>query len=81
MTDEEILTRIHTLMDQEHRLRERQANGKLSQREEQERVTRLDAALDQCWDLLRQRRARKHAGEDPGLAQPRPAGEVEGYLQ
>jgi Protein of unknown function (DUF2630) len=81
MTDEEILTQIHALVDEEHKLRERHAAGELSPEEEQKRVERLEVALDQCWDLLRQRRARKDAGEDPGLAQPRPAGEVEGYLQ
>ncbi len=81
MTDEEILDQIHALVNEEHKLRERHTGGALSQQEEQEQVERVEIALDQCWDLLRQRRARKDAGEDPGLAQPRPAGEVEGYLQ
>lgn len=81
MTDEEILTAIHKLVDEEHRLRERPADGELSHAEKQARVQRLDVALDRCWDLLRQRRARMSAGEDPALAQARPAGEVEGYIQ
>ncbi len=38
-------------------------------------------ALDQCWDLLRQRRAAREFGTDPNAAQARPVPEVEGYLQ
>jgi hypothetical protein len=41
----------------------------------------VEEALDQCWDLLRQRRARREFGENPEEAQLRPGGEVEGYLQ
>jgi hypothetical protein len=41
----------------------------------------VEEALDQCWDLLRQRRARREFGENPEGAQARPAGEVEGYQQ
>jgi hypothetical protein len=81
MTDEEILQRIHGLVDEERKIRERRADAELSAEQEREAVRRLDVALDQCWDLLRQRRARKEAGEDPSLAEARPASEVEGYLQ
>src|ERR1700737_4629872 len=81
MTDEEILTEIHNLVDEEHRLRERPTDAELSQEEQQARGQRLDVALDRCWDLLRQRRARNSAGEDPGLAHARGASEVEGYIQ
>jgi len=81
MTDEEILNRIHGLVDEEHRLREQRAEQRLSEEEEYREVQRLEVALDQCWDLLRQRRARKAAGENPSLAEVRPVGEVEGYLQ
>jgi hypothetical protein len=38
-------------------------------------------ALDQCWDLLRQRRAKRHAGQDPDQAHVRDASTVEGYQQ
>jgi hypothetical protein len=69
------------LVDEEHRLRERRSQGSLSEQQEQQRLEGLEIALDQCWDLLRQRRARLAAGEDPDLAQPRPASEVEGYRQ
>jgi hypothetical protein len=40
----------------------------------------VEVALDQCWDLLRQRRALRETGGDPREAKVRPAGEVEGYL-
>ncbi len=80
MTDEEILDQIHDLVAQERKLREERASQQLSQDQEQEQVRRLEVALDQCWDLLRQRRAREEFGEDPSLAQVRPPGEVEGYI-
>ncbi len=48
--------------------------------EEQELLRAVEVALDQCWDLLRQRRALRETGGDPRQAQVRPAGEVEGYL-
>jgi hypothetical protein len=41
----------------------------------------VEESLDQCWDLLRQRRARREFGEDPSGTNARPAPEVEGYLQ
>ncbi|MFC9976254.1 DUF2630 family protein [Spirillospora sp. NPDC127200] len=81
MDDNEILAQINTLVDEEKRLRARLQQGELSAAEEHERLRKLDVALDQCWDLLRQRRARKDFGEDPDQAEVRPAGEVEGYLQ
>jgi hypothetical protein len=81
MTDKEIIERVHELVDEEHRLRERRSQGDLSEQQEHERLAGLEVALDQCWDLLRQRRARLAAGEDPDLAQARPISEVEGYQQ
>jgi hypothetical protein len=45
------------------------------------RLRELNAALDQCWDLLRQREALRDAGADPNAADPRPIDEVESYLQ
>jgi hypothetical protein len=47
----------------------------------QSRRRELEVALDQCWDLLRQRDALKDAGDDPDRARARPVTEVEGYLQ
>jgi hypothetical protein len=81
MRDDEILSRISALVDEEHVLRGRLAAGEVTTDEEHERVRQLETALDQCWDLLRQRRARRDAGEDPDNASVRPAGEVENYRQ
>jgi hypothetical protein len=81
MQDSEILGRINTLVEEEHTLRERLQQGDLAAEEEHQRLRTLEEALDQCWDLLRQRRARRDAGEDPDAASSRPSGEVEGYLQ
>ena len=81
MQDNEILGRIHTLVDEEHTLRERLQTGDLTETEEHRRLTALEQELDQCWDLLRRRRARRDAGENPDEAKARPTGEVEGYLQ
>jgi hypothetical protein len=81
MQDSEILGRINGLVDEEHELRERLRRGDLTASEEHERLTTVEEELDQCWDLLRQRRARRDVGGDPDEAASRPTGEVEGYLQ
>ena len=81
MQDDEILDRVHELVDEEHRLRERLQQGELTADEEYQRLRSVEEQLDQCWDLLRQRRARRAAGESPDDAEARPTGEVEGYLQ
>jgi hypothetical protein len=81
MQDSEILGHINTLVDEEHTLRERLQRGDLTADEEHQRLRTVEEALDQCWDLLRQRRARRDVGEDPDAASSRPTGEVEGYLQ
>jgi len=64
---------------EEHRLERSHASGGLSD-EEQARLREVEVALDQCWDLLRQREALRNSGGDPASASIRPAGEVEGYL-
>ena len=81
MDDKEIMSHIGELIETEHKLRQQLAAGELTGPAEHERLRSAEEALDQCWDLLRQRRARREFGEDPGEAQARPAGEVEGYLQ
>ncbi|MEV7807730.1 DUF2630 family protein [Microbispora sp. NPDC088329] len=81
MKDDEILKRISDLVDEEHSLRERLVAGELTSEEEHDRITSLEEQLDRCWDLLRQRRARRDAGEDPDHASPRPVNEVENYIQ
>jgi len=81
MRDDEILSRIKDLVDEEHALRDKLTAGQVSTEEEHARIKELETALDQCWDLLRQRRARRGVGEDPDGATARPAGEVENYRQ
>ena len=81
MSDKEILSHIDELIATEHDLRTKVANGELSGPEERERLRSVEEALDQCWDLLRQRRARREFGENPDEAMARPVSEVEGYQQ
>lgn len=57
------------------------AAGTLSSAEEKTQLKAAEEALDQAWDLLRQRQARRDAGEDPADVGTRPVGEVEGYQQ
>jgi hypothetical protein len=80
MDDKQLLDRIGALVQEEHAL-ERQATGEGLDDGEQARLRDLEVQLDQCWDLLRQRRARRDAGQDPDIAAVRPEGTVEGYLQ
>ena len=77
MTDDDILSRIKTLVEEERSL----GGDSESPQERQERRRYLEEQLDQCWDLLRQRQALRAAGDDPDAAQARPISEVEGYLQ
>jgi hypothetical protein len=81
MDDTKILGHIDELIATEHDLRARLAAGELTGEEERERLRVTEEALDQCWDLLRQRRARREYGEDPSTAAARPVTEVEGYMQ
>jgi hypothetical protein len=75
MSDRTILEHITSLVDEENRLRESAA----SPEEKEERLRHLSEQLDQCWDLLRQRRAKREFGEDPDSAQPRDPKVVENY--
>jgi hypothetical protein len=78
--DAEVITQIGKLVDEEHELERRMAaEGADDQTEE--RLRSVEVALDQCWDLLRQRRARRAAGNDPDFAAPRPPEIVERYQQ
>jgi len=79
--DKDILGRIDELIKTEHQLRNKLATGDLTSDEEQQQLHATEEALDQCWDLLRQRRARREFGEDPAGSAARPVSEVEGYLQ
>jgi hypothetical protein len=78
MDDQDLIARINELSRDEHELWERESRGEASA-EEQERLKDLGVTLDQCWDLLHQRRARRAAGLDPDEATIRDATTVEGY--
>ena len=76
MNDKTILQHIGELVEEEQRLRGAQtASG-----DDAARIRQLGHQLDQCWDLLRQRRARREFGDDPDAAKVRDAGTVEGYV-
>jgi hypothetical protein len=79
-TDSETLAHIRDLVAQEKSLRAQVRHGDITASDEHDRLRRVEIELDQCWDLLRQRRALRETGGDPGAAAVRPAGEVEGYL-
>ena len=82
MDERDVLARIRTLMDEEQQLRARHSDtGHPADRSERERLQMLEEQLDQCWDLLRQRRARREFGLDPEEAEARDTDTVERYLQ
>ncbi len=80
MDDSSVLSRINQLADEELALEEAHVGRPMSADDER-RLHALEVELDQCWDLLRQRRARRAAGQDPELADVRPEDVVERYLQ
>ena len=75
MADEEILRRIEQLVDEEHDLRS------VGEAPDAVRLTYVEETLDQCWDLLRQRRARRQYGQDPSNTAVRDPTTVEHYQQ
>jgi hypothetical protein len=75
MDDKRILDHINELVDEEHKLLT--AVGQPGANDE--RLKNVSEQLDQCWDLLRQRRAKREFGEDPDSAQARDVGTVERY--
>lgn len=81
MGDESVLGRINELVEEEHRLRQQLAAGEITTEEEHARLRTVEEALDQCWDLLRRRRAAARGGQSPDDVEARPVDEVEGYLQ
>lgn len=80
MDDADIVRRISALADEEHRL-ERSHEGQEPTAQDLEKLRQIEITLDQCWDLLRQRRARRAAGQDPDNVSVRPESVVEGYRQ
>jgi hypothetical protein len=77
--DQDVLSSINELAHEEHQLFEKESRGKASA-SERERLRELEIRLDQCWDLLHQRRARRNAGLDPNEAEVRSETTVEGYV-
>jgi hypothetical protein len=71
--DQPVLSHIKQLVDEEHKL---YSQGNLAD-EDRARLVTIEVQLDQCWDLLRQRRARREFGQDPDEAQVRPTRVVE----
>jgi hypothetical protein len=84
MDDQSILSRIDALIDEEHVLLSREEADAVDREAlevDQRRLREVSIELDRCWDLLRQRRARREAGQDPEQARVRDPAVVEKYLQ
>jgi hypothetical protein len=84
MDDESILGRIESLVNEEHALLDREEGDAVDSEAlagDRQRLERVSVELDRCWDLLRQRRALRNAGQDPDEAQARDVDTVEKYLQ
>lgn len=79
MDDQEVIERINQLANEEHELFGKESRGEASE-SDQQRLKSLEISLDQCWDLLHQRRARRAAGFDPEEASVRDEKTVEGYV-
>ena len=79
-SEQPILHQIHDLVAEERQLRSTHTGIGLNSAE-RGRLEAIERELDRCWDLLRQRRARRAAGQDPDEADARPGDVVEGYLQ
>lgn len=75
--DQPVLNHIQRLVEEEHRLHELRAHPKADRK----RLAQVRVELDQCWDLLRQRRALRDVGLDPNEAEIRPPEIVENYEQ
>ena len=79
MDDQQVIERINEIAHEEHALWEKEGRGEIT-KAERERLQELSVSLDQCYDLLHQRRARRAAGQDPDEAKVRDERTVEGYL-
>lgn len=80
MDNDAIVTRISHLVDEEHRLNRAHAGEGITD-EDRTKLGDIEVQLDQAWDLLRQRRAEREFGANPGDSSQRPASTVEGYKQ
>ncbi len=76
--DEDVIARINELAHEEHELFAKESRGEASSRE-RARLKEIQVQLDQCYDLLHQRRARRAAGLDPDVAAARQVETIEGY--
>ena len=79
MDDSTILQRIGQLVDDEHQLYQKGEEDHGLNGDEEARLRGIEVALDQCWDLLQQRRARREFGQNPDRAKARDATTVERY--
>ena len=79
MEDQSVFHRINELANEEHEIWRRESQGEATDAD-RERLRRIGVTLDQCWDLLHQRRARRSAGLDPDEAKVRDEKTVEGYI-
>jgi hypothetical protein len=79
MEDSRVMGKIDELAREEHALFEKESKGTASDAD-RARLKHLQVTLDQCWDLLRQRRARRAAGQDPNEAKVRDEKIVENYI-
>ncbi len=79
MPDEDVIERINALAEEQHALFALESRGEATSKE-RARLKEIQVQLDQCWDLLHQRRARRAAGLDPEAAAVRDQDTVEGYV-
>jgi Protein of unknown function (DUF2630) len=79
MEDQNVLDQINELAHEEHELFKKESHGEATEAE-RARLKVLEVRLDQCWDLLHQRRALRNAGANPDEAQVRGPSTVEGYI-
>jgi hypothetical protein len=77
--DKAVSASIDALAREEHTLFEREATG-TARTADRERLRQIALELDRCWDLLRQRRAKREFGQDHDEAKPRDSKTVEGYI-
>jgi hypothetical protein len=79
-SDHDVIGRINALAAEEQRLEEAHVGEGLSDAERAQ-LRKIEVTLDQLWDVLRQRRAKRDSGGDPSYSSTRPIDTVEGYLQ
>jgi hypothetical protein len=79
MNDEGVLNKIEQLVAEEHELLSGDEHARAA--DKHERLSAIEVELDRCWDLLRQRRARREFHQNPEDTSIRDPGTVEGYLQ